>query len=103
FLRNQQAIVIHHLTQTSPPNKFNKERVSVLAYKVGRCLLRYRLQDSNMTQQELADAMSISVQQINKYVLNKQRMSIEVARNIAVILNCHIEDLYEWCEVGNSE
>jgi len=56
-----------------------------------------------MTQKELADKLGVSIQQINKYVTDTQRMSIEVARNVSVILNCHIEDLYEWHEVGNSE
>jgi DNA-binding XRE family transcriptional regulator len=30
-------------------------------------------------------------------------MSLQVAKNIAAILNCNIEDLYEWIEVGNNE
>lgn len=74
-----------------------------LAYIVGRCLLRERLIAAGMTQQDLANRMDIRVQQINKYVLNKQRMSIQVAKNIASILNCSIEDLYEWIEVGGNE
>lgn len=56
-----------------------------------------------MTQLELAEIMEIRVQQINKYVLNKQKMSIQVAKNIASILHCSIEDLYEWIEAGNNE
>jgi DNA-binding XRE family transcriptional regulator len=74
-----------------------------LAYKVGRCLLRERLNDCRMTQNELAYRMGITAQQINKYVLNKQRMSLQVAKNIAVILNCHIDDLYDWIEAGENE
>ncbi|WP_237049327.1 helix-turn-helix transcriptional regulator [Lentibacillus amyloliquefaciens] len=50
----------------------------------------------DMTQLELAELMDVRVQQINKYVLNKQLMSLQVAYNIASILDCHIEDLYEW-------
>lgn len=57
-----------------------------------------------MEQSELAKKLNVTRQQINKYVQNKQTMSIEVARNIASILNCRIEDLYEWIEeVGNNE
>ncbi|RDW21048.1 XRE family transcriptional regulator [Oceanobacillus arenosus] len=74
-----------------------------MALKVGRCLLQNRLKDAHMTQQELANRMGITVQQINKYVRNRQKMSIEVAGNIAFILKCHVEDLYEWIEVGNNE
>lgn len=72
-----------------------------MAYKVGKCLLRQRLIDADMTQQQLADYMDITVQQINKYVLNRQKMSIEVAINIAFVLHCNVEDLYELIEVGS--
>lgn len=71
-----------------------------MAYRVGKCLLRYRLQDKGMTQLDLSIKMGIKVQQINKYVLDKQLMSIQVAKNISDTLGCHIEDLYEW-EVTN--
>lgn len=74
-----------------------------MAYKVGRCLLMNRLQKCDMTQVELAERLNVSKQQINKYVQNKQRMSIQVAKNISHILNCHIEDLYEWIPVGKNE
>ncbi len=67
-----------------------------MTYKVGRCLLRERLYESNMTQSELAEALNVTLQQINKYVNDRQRMSIEVAKNIAHICNCRIDDLYEW-------
>lgn len=77
--------------------------MSILAYKVGRCLLQTRLDDAHMTQKELADKMGVTRQQINKYVLGKQGMLIETAGNIAFFLRCHIEDLYEWVEVGNNE
>lgn len=56
-----------------------------------------------MTQQELADRLDVTVQQINKYVLNRQKMSIETAYNVSKILNCHIEDLYTWDGVGFKE
>lgn len=56
-----------------------------------------------MTQNELADRLNITVQQINKYVMNKQKMSLPVAKNVSVVLNCKIEDLYEWIEVGYEE
>lgn len=71
-----------------------------MAYKVGRCLLQDCLQKSGMTQSELAKRLNVTRQQINKYAYNKQRMSLQVAKNISAILNCSIEDLYEWLEVG---
>lgn len=70
-----------------------------MAYVVDRCLLRELLKESDMTQSELADRLGITGQQINKYVNNRQKMSIEVAYNVSVILKCNIEDLYEWSRI----
>ena len=79
----------------------------MLAYTVKRCLLRNLLHAADMEQSELADLLGVRVQQVNKYVLDKQKMSIQVAKNIAAILNCEIDDLYEWewvdPEVGKNE
>ncbi len=73
------------------------ERFGVfLAYKVEKCLLSEILRKRDMTQTELADLMGVKLPQINKYVLDKQKMSLEVAKNISFILNCQIDDLYEW-------
>lgn len=74
-----------------------------MAYKVGRCLLRQRLKDAGIAQYQLANRLNVTEQQINKYVNDRQNMSLQVAKNIAVILNCHIDDLYEWIEVGDKE
>ncbi|RDW17597.1 XRE family transcriptional regulator [Oceanobacillus arenosus] len=74
-----------------------------MAYKVGRCLLRQKLKDAGMTQLQLANKLGVTEQQINKYVNNRQGMSLQVAKNIAVILNCHTDDLYEWVIVGENE
>lgn len=74
-----------------------------MAYIVGRCLLREILDNRKMEQSELADKLNMPKQQLNKYVSNRQGMSLEVAKNISVILRCRIEDLYEWIEVGSNE
>lgn len=71
-----------------------------MANWVGRCLLRERLKEKDMTQVELADILGVKVQQINKYVKDRQKMSLQVAKQIAEILDCRIEDLYEWDEAG---
>lgn len=70
--------------------------MSKLAYRVKRCLLRDLLYKSGISQQELADLLDVTIQQINKYVLDKQKMSITVAKNVSHILNCTIDDLYDW-------
>lgn len=82
-----------------------KGLVSFLAYEVERCLLSEILRKKDMSQTDLADLMEVKLQQINKYVLNKQNMSLEVAKNISHILGCQIEDLYEWkwTETGDNE
>lgn len=67
-----------------------------MAYRVKRCLLRDLLYKSGISQQELADLLDVTIQQINKYVLDKQKMSITVAKNVSHILNCTIDDLYDW-------
>jgi DNA-binding XRE family transcriptional regulator len=69
-------------------------------YEVGKCLLTDKLHQARMTQQELADRLGVTRQQINHYInpnVDKRRiMTLRIAINIASILNCHIEDLYEW-------
>lgn len=77
--------------------------MSILRYKAGRCLLQSILDDARMTQSELAEKMGVDKQQINRFARNGQKMHIESAYNISVILNCHIEDLYEWVETGDNE
>ena len=74
-----------------------------MAYKVGRCLLQDILDKKGMEQLELAHRLNVRPPQINKYAKGKQGMSLRIAYNIARILNCHIEDLYEWIEVGDHE
>lgn len=53
-----------------------------------------------MTQVELAEKLSIMPQQIQHYIQNNRVMSLKVAKNISTILNCNIEELYEWIEDG---
>lgn len=67
-----------------------------MTYTVGRCLLREHLKKTDMTQQQLADRLGVRHQQINKYYNDKQLMSYGVAKRIATILDCRMEDLYEW-------
>lgn len=68
-------------------------------YKVGKCLLSDILLQARMTQQELAERLGVTRQQINHYVNNRRVMTLETAKNIACLLNCDIEDLYEWIPV----
>jgi DNA-binding XRE family transcriptional regulator len=67
-----------------------------LYYVVGKCLLSDRLIQVRMTQQELADKLGVTKQQINSYTTNRRMMSLTTAKNIAAVVRCEISDLYEW-------
>lgn len=68
-------------------------------YDVGRCLLSDQLKQSKMTQQELANRLDVTKQQINHYVFGRRIMTLPIAKNVASILDCEIDDLYEWIYV----
>lgn len=69
-------------------------------YDVGRCLLSDILLQKRMTQQELADKISVTRQQINSYCKSENIMTLPIAKNIAHILNLECTDcLYEWLRV----
>jgi len=68
-------------------------------YEVGKCLLSDKLLQAKMTQQELADRLGVTRQQINSYARDRRIMTVPIAKNIASILNCDIEDLYTWIPV----
>ncbi|MFF0831057.1 helix-turn-helix transcriptional regulator [Brevibacillus sp. NPDC003359] len=66
-----------------------------MAFKVVRCLLLQHLANSDLTQQELADRVGMTKQQINNYARNRGVMTLENAINIAAVLGCSVESLYE--------
>lgn len=70
-------------------------------YDVGRCLLSDKLKQARMTQKELASMLDVTKQQINNYVFGHRVMSLSIAKNVATILGCEIDDLYEWEYVEN--
>lgn len=68
-------------------------------YDVGKCLLPDILTRKRMSQQKLATIMGVTRQQINDYCTRKNIMTLPVAVNIALVLDCEIKDLYEWIPV----
>lgn len=64
--------------------------------KVGACLLSDLLEKNKMSQSELAEKIDSHRQTINSYASNRRKMSLETAKNIALVLNCDVDDLYEW-------
>lgn len=74
-----------------------------MAYKPGRCLLLLRLAERGLTQQELASRLYMPRAQINDYAMNRKIMSLKNAKSIAAVLECRIDDLYEWIPVPPSK
>ena len=70
-------------------------------YDVGKCLLSDKLLEIRMTQQELAEKLGVSRQQVHYYTSDSRLMTLPIAKNIAAILRCEIGDLYEWIPVEN--
>lgn len=70
-----------------------------MAYKIGKCLLQFHLRRNKLTQQELAERVNKTKQTISRYINNQQIMSYETAVNIAAVLHCEMEELYEIIKV----
>jgi len=68
----------------------------------GRCQLKQLLarasahSDIKITQSWLAHRTGYSRQQIWNWANDRDKMPYEAAVLIALILNCHAEDLYQW-------
>lgn len=67
-----------------------------MAFRAGKCLLRSRLEKAKISQIDLAKRVNLSPQMISHYLANRKLMSLDNAKSIADVLNCRIEDLYEW-------
>lgn len=67
-----------------------------MAFRAGKCLLRLRLDQARINQSELGRRVNLSPQMISHYIYNRKIMSLEIAKSIAAVLNCNIEDLYVW-------
>lgn len=63
---------------------------------IGKCLLEDLLDKSKMTKTQLSDRTGIKLSQISRYLGNDGHMSLSTARKISKVLNCKIDDLYEW-------
>jgi transcriptional regulator with XRE-family HTH domain len=61
-----------------------------------KCLLASRLKKVDLTQEQLAEITGIPKSQISEYANFRHTMSLKTAKTIAHVLNCNIDDLYEW-------
>ncbi len=71
-------------------------------YKVGRSNIKRLLAQKGLTQSELAERLGMSRQQLNRYVQNQRIPNAEITKNIAVELDCEMDDLFEWV-IGRKE
>ncbi|MEH7521731.1 helix-turn-helix transcriptional regulator [Bacillus sp. JJ1503] len=76
-----------------------------ITIKVGKCRIQELLDAKGMTQQELAAKTGMSKSFINDKVRNRgsHGMWVDSAKKIAIVLDCSIDDLYEWIPEGKSE
>ncbi|MET3210827.1 UNVERIFIED_CONTAM: DNA-binding transcriptional regulator YdaS (Cro superfamily) [Paenibacillus sp. PvR008] len=62
----------------------------------GRCLLKSRIEFAKTTQSKLSRKIGYSPVQITNWIKGREKMPYEAAVLIAIVLECHAEDLYEW-------
>ncbi|HDR7641341.1 helix-turn-helix transcriptional regulator [Bacillus wiedmannii] len=68
----------------------------ITSHKVGRCRIPELCKKNGITQADLARKVGIVPQSITDYVSLRNLPNVERARNIASVLHCDIEELYEW-------
>lgn len=66
---------------------------------IRRCLLGEILSKSSINQRQLAHLSGKTESQISEYITGTRRMSLTTAVNIARIVGCNAEDLYEWTSI----
>ncbi|MFD1128244.1 helix-turn-helix domain-containing protein [Paenibacillus provencensis] len=70
-----------------------------MALARGRCRLRYLLARARMSQAELGRRTDYSPQQISNWVNEREKIPWDAALNIAYVLSCSMEDLYEVVDI----
>jgi transcriptional regulator with XRE-family HTH domain len=67
-----------------------------MRHAIGRCLLLELLAKRKLTQSEFARRMGVPRQTVTKWIKKQDIMSLETAYRASTILECKIEELYEW-------
>jgi len=73
-----------------------------VTFKVGKCRIPELCYKRGIDQTQLAAKVGLTKQHITDYVSLRNIPSIERAYNIAHVLGCVPEDLYEWSEVSGN-
>ncbi|WP_413006760.1 helix-turn-helix domain-containing protein [Paenibacillus sp. 1P03SA] len=74
------------------------KEVLSLALRIGRSRLPELLGSKGMTQAQLAQRLNLSDSFVSKVVHGERRLSLVKTREAAIILNCYMDDLYEWTD-----
>lgn len=67
-----------------------------MALVASKCRLRELLDKKGISQIELSLLTGINTSQLNDYIHNRKKMSLNTAKTIAHALKVHIDDLYVW-------
>ncbi|QYG88299.1 helix-turn-helix domain-containing protein [Bacillus atrophaeus] len=73
-----------------------------ITFKVGKCRIAELCDNLGLEHAQLAAKVGLAKSQISDYISLRNLPSIERAYNIAKVLGCAPEDLYEWIEVSDS-
>ena len=63
--------------------------------ELGRCLLMDRLDEAQMTLEQLAHHLLLRPERLIDLVENKRVMSLKIALSIADTIGCEVRELYE--------
>ncbi|WP_442893043.1 helix-turn-helix domain-containing protein [Bacillus sp. 0102A] len=74
-----------------------------ITFKVGKSRIPELCKDIGIEHAQLAAKVGLQKSRISDYVSLRNIPSIERAYNIARVLGCKPEDLYEWIEVSDDE
>nr|WP_240420258.1 helix-turn-helix transcriptional regulator [Paenibacillus periandrae] len=66
-----------------------------MKFELGRCLLQERLNESDMTLEELSRQLRYKPERILDYMDNKRVMPLKTAISIANSVGCNVQDLYD--------
>ncbi|WP_338044715.1 helix-turn-helix transcriptional regulator [Paenibacillus periandrae] len=67
----------------------------MMKFELGRCLLQERLNESDMTLEELSRQLRYKPERILDYMDNKRVMPLKTAISIANSVGCNVQDLYD--------
>lgn len=70
--------------------------------KTGRCLLPELLTERQLTVTAFADQLQAKPALLHDYIEGRRVMPLRNAKAIAQVLDCRIEDLYEWLPEASS-